>query len=52
VILQEATITGTRDQVRRRLDDLAAKGVTEIVFQPCGPDIRSELERFFEAASA
>jgi 5,10-methylenetetrahydromethanopterin reductase len=52
VILQEATITGTRDQVRRRLDDLAAKGVTEIVFQPCGPDIRSELERFFEAASS
>jgi alkanesulfonate monooxygenase SsuD/methylene tetrahydromethanopterin reductase-like flavin-dependent oxidoreductase (luciferase family) len=52
VILQEATISGTRDQVRRRLDDLVAKGVTEIVFQPCGPDIRSELERFFEAASA
>lgn len=52
VILQEATISGTRDQVRRRLDDLVAKGVTEIVFQPCGPDIRSELERFFEATSA
>lgn len=51
VMLQETTISGTRDQVRRRLDDLAVKGVTEIVFQPCGPDTRSELERFFEAAS-
>lgn len=52
VMLQETTISGTCDQVRRRLDDLAAEGVTEIVFQPCGPDTRSELERFFEAASA
>ena len=51
VILREATISGTREQVRRRLDDLASTGVTEIVYQPCGPDIRSELERFFEAAS-
>ncbi len=44
--------SGTRDQVRRRVDDLAAHGVTEIVFQPCGPDTRAELERFREAVSA
>jgi hypothetical protein len=28
----------------------SARGVTEIVFQPCGPDIRAELERFLDAA--
>lgn len=51
-ILLDATISGTRDQVRRRLDELASRGITEIVFQPCGPDIRAELERFLEAATA
>jgi len=49
-ILQNATISGTRDQVRRRVADLASRGVTEIVFQPCGPDIGAELERFLDAA--
>jgi 5,10-methylenetetrahydromethanopterin reductase len=49
-MLQDATITGTRDQVRRRLDDLASRGITEIVFQPCGPDTPGELERFLDAA--
>ena len=49
-MLQDVTISGTRDQVRRRLDDFAAQGVTEIVFQPCGPDTAAELERFLEAA--
>jgi 5,10-methylenetetrahydromethanopterin reductase len=49
-ILPDVTISGTRDEVRRRVDDLAAHGVTEIVFQPCGPDTRSELERFRDAA--
>jgi 5,10-methylenetetrahydromethanopterin reductase len=50
-MLQEVTMSGTRDQIRRRLDEVAARGVTEIVFQPCGPDIRTELERFFDAAT-
>ncbi|WP_300015612.1 hypothetical protein [Pseudonocardia sp.] len=44
-----------RDKVvgraRGRLDELAGHGVTEIVFQPCGPDTRRELERFREAAA-
>ncbi|MFL6124528.1 LLM class flavin-dependent oxidoreductase [Actinophytocola sp.] len=48
--LFDVTITGTRDQVRRKLDALAARGVTEIVFQPCGPNITAELERFLAAA--
>ncbi len=51
-ILRDVTITGTRDEVRRNLDDLAARGVTEIVFQPCGPDVKAELERFFEVAGS
>jgi len=49
-MLLDATISGTRDQVRRRLDDLASRGVTEIVFQPSGPDAGAELERFLDAA--
>ena len=28
-------------QIRERLAELSAKGVTEIVFQPCGPDSRA-----------
>ncbi|MBO0847952.1 MAG: LLM class flavin-dependent oxidoreductase [Pseudonocardia sp.] len=51
-ILQDVTISGTRDQIRRRMADLDSRGVTEIVFQPCGPDTRAELERFLEAATA
>lgn len=51
-LLRDVTISGTRDEVRRKLDDLAGRGVTEIVFQPCGPDTRAELERFLDAARA
>jgi alkanesulfonate monooxygenase SsuD/methylene tetrahydromethanopterin reductase-like flavin-dependent oxidoreductase (luciferase family) len=50
-MLEDVTVSGTRDQVRRRLDELASNGVTEIVFQPCGPDTRAELERFLEAST-
>lgn len=50
-MLQDVTISGTRDQVRRRLDELASRGVTEIVFQPCGSETRAELEKFLEASS-
>ncbi|MCX6464581.1 MAG: LLM class flavin-dependent oxidoreductase [Pseudonocardiales bacterium] len=48
-LLREATISGTPGEVRGRVDELAAHGVTEIVFQPCGPDTHRELERFREA---
>lgn len=44
------TLTGTADEVRHRLADLAARGVTEIVFQPCGSDVGRELARFLAAA--
>ena len=40
------------EQVGSKLQGLANSGVTEIVYQPCGPDVRRELERFLEAASS
>ena len=49
-LLASTTVTGTADEVRARIDDLGEKGVTEVVFQPCGPDIRRELETMFAAA--
>ncbi len=49
-MLEQATISGKADQVAARLGELAAGGVTELVFQPCGPDIRRELETFMETA--
>ena len=51
-MLEEATMSGTADQLRERLGGLAAQGVTELVFQPCGPDIRRELEAFMETAKS
>ena len=50
-MVRDVTMSGTPDRIRERLDEVAARGVTEIVFQPCGPDIRAELERFFAAAT-
>jgi 5,10-methylenetetrahydromethanopterin reductase len=51
-MMDEVTVSGTRDQVRERLAGLADHGVTEIVFQPCGPDVRRELEVFMDTARA
>jgi 5,10-methylenetetrahydromethanopterin reductase len=48
-ILDEVTLSGTADQVRERVAALADVGVTEVVFQPCGPDVRRELSTFIEA---
>jgi 5,10-methylenetetrahydromethanopterin reductase len=44
------TSTGTRDEIAAKLDDAAAAGVTEIAYQPSGPDLRRELEAFMDAA--
>ena len=51
-MLDEVTISGTADQVRERLAGLADHGVTEVVFQPCGPDVRRELEVFMDTAKS
>jgi len=50
-LLGPTTLSGTREEVCGKLAELADGGVTEIVFQPCGPDVRRELETFFEVAS-
>lgn len=41
-------LTGTVDQVRRRVEELAAAGMTEIAFQPVG-DVEAELHTMAEA---
>jgi 5,10-methylenetetrahydromethanopterin reductase len=51
-MMDEVTVSGTREQVRERLAGLAEHGVTEIVFQPCGSDTRRELEVFMDTARA
>lgn len=50
-LLTGVTVSGTRSEIRERLDTLSSQGVTEIVYQPAGPDIRRELEAFMEAAT-
>jgi 5,10-methylenetetrahydromethanopterin reductase len=41
----------TPAQLRERLDQMADQGVTEIVYQPAGPDIERELAVYAEAAA-
>ena len=50
-LVKNVTVSGSSDEVRERLAALAEQGATEIVYQPAGPDVRRELERFMEAAS-
>jgi alkanesulfonate monooxygenase SsuD/methylene tetrahydromethanopterin reductase-like flavin-dependent oxidoreductase (luciferase family) len=50
-LVKNVTVSGSRDEVRERLAAIEEQGATEIVYQPAGPDIRRELERFMEAAS-
>jgi 5,10-methylenetetrahydromethanopterin reductase len=39
----------TPEQLRAQLDGLEASGITEIAYQPAGPDIPRELEAFASA---
>ena len=48
-LLPAMTLTGTPDQLRKRVEELAAAGLSEIVYQPAGRDIPGELERFIKA---
>jgi 5,10-methylenetetrahydromethanopterin reductase len=50
-MVEHVTLTGSPSQVRERLDQLAEQGVTEVVYQPAGPDIPRELETFLRAAA-
>ncbi|MEO5723775.1 MAG: LLM class flavin-dependent oxidoreductase [Ilumatobacteraceae bacterium] len=51
-MVERVTVTGSADDVGKRLADYGVQGVTELVYQPAGPDVRRELERFMDAASA
>ena len=46
------TLTGSAAQLAERLAAIAEQGVTEIVYQPTGPEIPRELEAFITAARA
>ena len=49
-LLPGNTLTGSIQDVAAAVRALADAGATEIQFQPTGPDIRRELERFMAAA--
>ena len=46
------TYTGTKTEIAEKVAASAASGVTEIAFQPAGPDIPRELRAFADAAGA
>jgi hypothetical protein len=45
-----AALTGTVEQASVRVGELAALGVTELVYQPAGSDIERELRAFASAS--
>lgn len=49
-LVTSLTFSGTRPEIRERLGQLEAAGVTEVAYQPAGPDIGRELVAFAEAA--
>jgi 5,10-methylenetetrahydromethanopterin reductase len=51
-MVETLTFTGSAPTLRARAAELAEQGVTELVYQPAGPDIRRELETFIAAVRA
>lgn len=49
-IAPAVTAIGTAEQLRVRLDGWAEDGVSEVAFQPAGPDIPHELRAFARMA--
>lgn len=49
-LLASWTMTGSRADIGARLRALASAGITEIAYQPMGPDIPRELTAFAQAA--
>ncbi|MFE5737162.1 hypothetical protein [Streptomyces celluloflavus] len=45
-----SAFSGTPDRIRDRLSAYTRDGITEIVYQPTGPDIPGELERVIAIA--
>jgi 5,10-methylenetetrahydromethanopterin reductase len=48
--IPQTTLTGTVPDIGRRVKEIAAQGISEIIYQPTGPDIPGELEAFYAAA--
>ena len=48
--ITQTTLTGSANDIGRRVKEIAAQGVTEIIYQPTGPDIPGELAAFYAAA--
>ena len=48
-LLPQFTFSGTEAQLRDRVAEYEAGGVTELVYQPAGPDIVGELTRMMAA---
>jgi 5,10-methylenetetrahydromethanopterin reductase len=48
-LVSAGALTGSAEQVAARVRDLAAAGVTEVVYQPAGSDIARELRAFASA---
>lgn len=49
-LIEQLTFSGTEDALRKRLVEVANAGVTEVVYQPSGPDPVRELRAFAEMA--
>jgi 5,10-methylenetetrahydromethanopterin reductase len=45
-LITSFTVTGSASEVRERIETRRDEGVTEVAFQPAGPDILRELESF------
>jgi 5,10-methylenetetrahydromethanopterin reductase len=48
-LLPQFTFSGTKAQLRERVAEYAAGGVTELVYQPAGSDVAGELARMMDA---
>jgi 5,10-methylenetetrahydromethanopterin reductase len=48
-LIPAMSFSGTPDVLRKKVDDLASAGVTEIAYQPSGPDVPGELRRMATA---
>jgi 5,10-methylenetetrahydromethanopterin reductase len=48
-LVEKVTLTGTPSAVRARVERLEQRGVTELVYQPAGPDVRRELRVMAQA---
>jgi 5,10-methylenetetrahydromethanopterin reductase len=48
-LLPAVTLTASAAELRERVEQMTARGIAEIAYQPAGGDIPGELERFMTA---